>query len=133
MAAQNQNALEVAHFLEQHSAVERVYYPGLPSHPQYELARQQMVGGFGGMLAFEMKGGYDAAYNVIRQTELCLLAASLGGVETLIIHPASMIHAHQSDEERLAAGISPGLIRLSVGIENVEDILADLDQALSTH
>jgi methionine-gamma-lyase len=133
MAAQNQNALEVAHFLEQHSAVERVYYPGLPSHPQYELARQQMVGGFGGMLAFEMKGGYDAAYNVIRQTELCLLAASLGGVETLITHPASMIHVHQSDEERLAAGISPGLIRLSVGIENVEDILADLDQALSTH
>ncbi|HEY4034033.1 MAG TPA: aminotransferase class I/II-fold pyridoxal phosphate-dependent enzyme [Ktedonobacteraceae bacterium] len=133
MAAQNQNALEVAHFLEQHSAVERVYYPGLPSHPQYELARQQMVGGFGGMLAFEMKGGYDAAYNVIRQTELCLLAASLGGVETLITHPASMIHVHQSDEERLAAGISPGLIRLSIGIENVEDILADLDQALSTH
>jgi methionine-gamma-lyase len=133
MAAQNQNALEIAHFLEQHSAVERVYYPGLPSHPQYELARQQMVGGFGGMLAFEMKGGYDAAYNVIRQTELCLLAASLGGVETLITHPASMIHVHQSDEERLAAGISPGLIRLSVGIENVEDILADLDQALSTH
>ena len=130
MAAHNQNALEVAHFLEQHSAVERVYYPGLPSHPQHELARQQMVGGFGGMLAFEMKGGYDAAYNVIRQTELCLLAASLGGVETLIIHPASMIHAHQSDEELLAAGISPGLIRLSVGVENVEDIIADLDRAL---
>ncbi len=131
MAAHNSNALAVAHFLEQHPAVERVYYPGLPSHPQYELARQQMVGGFGGMLAFEMKGGYNAAYQVIKRTEVCLLAVSLGGVETLITHPASMIHAHQSDEERAKAGISPGLIRLSVGVENVEDIIEDLDQALS--
>ncbi|MFL5627826.1 MAG: trans-sulfuration enzyme family protein [Ktedonobacteraceae bacterium] len=131
MAVHNSNALAVAHFLEQHPAVERVYYPGLPSHPQYELARQQMVGGFGGMLAFEMKGGYDAAYQAIKRTEVCLLAVSLGGVETLITHPASMIHAHQSDEERARAGISPGLIRLSVGVENVEDIIEDLDQALS--
>jgi cystathionine beta-lyase/cystathionine gamma-synthase len=130
MAVHNQNALAVARFLEQHPAVERVYYPGLLSHPQHELACRQMVGGFGGMLAFEMEGGYDAAYNVIRHTELCLLAVSLGGVETLITHPASMIHARQSAEERLAAGISPGLIRLSVGVENVEDILADLDIAL---
>ena len=130
MAAHNQNALAVAQFLEQHPAVERVYYPGLPSHPQYELAKQQMIGGFGGMLSFEMKGGYDAAYKVIRSTELCLLAVSLGGVETLITHPASMIHAHQSDEERRAAGISPGLIRLSVGVENVEDIIEDLERAL---
>jgi len=130
MAAHNQNALAVAQFLEQHPAVDRVYYPGLPSHPQYELAKQQMIGGFGGMLSFEMKGGYDAAYNVIRSTELCLLAVSLGGVETLITHPASMIHAHQSDEERRAAGISPGLIRLSVGVENVEDIIEDLERAL---
>jgi methionine-gamma-lyase len=131
MAVHNQNALAVALFLEQHPAVERVYYPGLPSHPQYELACQQMVGGFGGMLAFEMKGGYDAAYQAIKRTEVCLLAVSLGGVETLITHPASMIHAHQSDEERATAGISPGLIRLSVGVENVEDIIEDLDQALS--
>jgi cystathionine beta-lyase/cystathionine gamma-synthase len=130
MAVHNQNALAVARFLEQHPAVERVYYPGLPSHPQHELACRQMVDGFGGMLAFEMKGGYDAAYNVIRHTELCLLAVSLGGVETLITHPASMIHARQSAEERLAAGISPGLIRLSVGVENVEDIIVDLDGAL---
>ena len=85
------------------------------------------------MLSFEMKGGYDAAYRVIKRTELCLLAVSLGGVETLITHPASMIHAHQTDEERRAAGISPGLIRLSVGIENVEDIIADLDRALGTY
>src|SRR5258706_4809359 len=131
MAVHNQNALAVALFLEQHPAVERVYYPGLPSHPQHELACQQMVGGFGGMLAFEMKGGYAAAYQAIKRTEVCLLAVSLGGVETLITHPASMIHAHQSDEERATAGISPGLIRLSVGVENVEDIIEDLDQALS--
>src|SRR5690348_14795729 len=130
MAAHTQNALAVAHFLEQHPAVERVYYPGLASHPQHALARQQMIGGFGGMLSFEMKNGYDAAYQVIKRTQLCLLAVSLGGVETLITHPASMIHAHQTDEERKVAGIPPGLIRLSVGIENVEDIIEDLDQAL---
>lgn len=130
MAAHNRNALAVAQFLEQHPAVARVYYPGLESHPQYELAMRQMIGGFGGMLSFEMKGGYDAAYKAIRSTELCLLAVSLGGVETLITHPASMIHAHQTDEERRAAGISPGLIRLSVGIENVEDIIEDLESAL---
>jgi methionine-gamma-lyase len=130
MAVHNANALTVAQFLEQHPAVERVFYPGLMSHPQHELACQQMVGGFGGMLSFEMKDGYDAAYNVVRNTEVCLLAVSLGGVETLITHPASMIHTRQTDEERKAAGISPGLIRLSVGIENVEDIIEDLEQAL---
>jgi cystathionine beta-lyase/cystathionine gamma-synthase len=130
MAAHNSNALTVAQFLEQHPAVERVYYPGLESHPQYALAKQQMIGGFGGMLSFEMKGGYDAAYNVVRNTELCLLAVSLGGVETLITHPASMIHTRQTDEERRAAGISPGLIRLSAGVENVEDIIEDLEKAL---
>jgi cystathionine beta-lyase/cystathionine gamma-synthase len=130
MAVHNHNALAIAHFLEQHAAIARVYYPGLPSHPQHELAREQMVGGFGGMLSFEMKGGYDAAYQVIRRTQVCLLAVSLGGVQTLITHPASMIHAHQTDEERKAAGISPGLIRLSAGIENVEDLIEDLEQAL---
>lgn len=131
MAAHNESALAVARFLEGHPAVERVYYPGLASHPGHELARRQMPGGFGGMLSFEMRGGYDAAYNVIRRTEVCLLAVSLGGVESLITHPASMIHTHQSDAERATAGISPSLIRLSVGLENVEDIIADLDQALS--
>jgi cystathionine beta-lyase/cystathionine gamma-synthase len=129
MAAHNRNALEVARFLEAHPAVERVYFPGLPSHPQHKLARQQMSG-FGGMLAFELKGGYDAAYRAIRRTRICLLAVSLGGVETLIVHPASMIHAHQSDDQRAAAGISPGLIRLSVGVEDAADIIADLEQAL---
>src|SRR6266849_191206 len=130
MAAHNANALDVAQFLEEHPAVERVFYPGLMSHAQHKLACQQMVGGFGGMLAFEVRGGYDAAYQVVRKTELCLLAVSLGGVETLITHPASMIHTRQTDEERRAAGISPGLIRLSVGVENVEDIIEDLEQAL---
>jgi methionine-gamma-lyase len=132
MQTHNRNALQVARFLEAHPAVERVYYPGLASHPQHDLAQRQMVGGFGGMLSFEMKGGYEAAYNVIRKTEICLLAVSLGGVETLITHPASMVHTHQTDEERETAGISPGLIRLSVGIEEAEDIIEDLDQALSS-
>jgi cystathionine beta-lyase/cystathionine gamma-synthase len=131
MAAHNRNALEVSRFLDAHPAVERVYYPGLSSHPQHELARRQMSGGFGGMLAFELKGGYDAAYRAIRRTQVCLLAVSLGGVETLIVHPASMIHAHQTDAERAAAGISPGLIRLSVGVEDAEDIIADLEQAFA--
>ncbi|MBF6591271.1 MAG: aminotransferase class I/II-fold pyridoxal phosphate-dependent enzyme [Ktedonobacterales bacterium] len=130
MAAHNANGLAVARFLEGHAAVERVYYPGLASHPQHALACQQMPGGFGGMLAFEMRGGYDAAYRAIGRTKLCLLAVSLGGVETLITHPASMIHTHQSDEERAAAGISPSLIRLSVGIEDSEALLRDLDRAL---
>ncbi|HYO50848.1 MAG TPA: aminotransferase class I/II-fold pyridoxal phosphate-dependent enzyme, partial [Chloroflexia bacterium] len=131
MAAHNRNAMEVAGFLESHPAVERVYYPGLPSHPQHELAKRQMVGGFGGMVTFEVKGGYNAAYRAIGRTEVCLLAVSLGGVETLITHPASMIHTRQTDEERTSAGISPGLIRLSVGVEDVGDLIEDLDRALS--
>jgi cystathionine beta-lyase/cystathionine gamma-synthase len=132
MAAHNSNALAVAQFLEGHPAVKRVFYPGLMSHPQHELACHQMVGGFGGMLSFEMKGGYGAAYQVVSKTTFCLLAVSLGGVETLITHPASMIHTRQTDEERKTAGISPGLIRLSVGVENVDDIVEDLEQALDS-
>jgi methionine-gamma-lyase len=132
MAAHNHNGLEVARFLESHPAVERVYYPGLPSHPQHDLARRQMTGGFSGMLSFEVKGGYEAAYRAISRTEVCILAVSLGGVETLITHPASMIHTHQSAEEREIAGISPGLIRLSVGVEDSQDICEDLDRALTS-
>ncbi|HMA35876.1 MAG TPA: aminotransferase class I/II-fold pyridoxal phosphate-dependent enzyme [Chloroflexia bacterium] len=131
MAAHNHNALAVARFLAGHPAVAQVYYPGLESHPQHALARAQMLGGFGGMLSFEMRGGYAAAYQLIGRTAVCILAVSLGGMETLITHPASMIHTHQSVEERTAAGISPGLIRLSVGIEDSDDIIADLDQALA--
>ena len=131
MEVHNRNALEVARFLEEHPAVERVHYPGLPSHPQHELALSQMKGGFGGMMSFEVRGGFEKAYRTIGRTEVCVLAVSLGGTETLITHPASMIHTRQSEEERETAHISPGLIRLSVGIEAVEDIIEDLDQALS--
>jgi methionine-gamma-lyase len=131
MARHNATAQTVARFLESHAAVARVHYPGLESHPQHGLARRQMPGGFGGMIAFEMKGGYDAAYRAIGRTKVCILAVSLGGVETLITHPASMVHSQQSDEERAKAGIAPGLIRLSVGCEDAEDIVADLAQALA--
>jgi len=130
MERHNHNAMIVARFLEGHPAVARVYYPGLPSHPQHELARRQMAGGFGGMLAFEVEGGFDAAYRLVARTEICVLAVSLGAVETLITHPASMVHSFQSDDERDAAGIAPGLIRLSVGLERAEDIVADLERAL---
>ena len=132
MEIHNRNAMQVARFLEEHQAVERVYYPGLPSHPQHELAKRQMRGGFSGMVSFEVKGGYDAAYRAIGRTEVCTLAVSLGGMETLITHPASMIHTHQSEEERAMSGIKEGLIRLSVGVEDVEDIMEDLDRALSS-
>lgn len=131
MAIHNASALTVARFLADHPAVARVYYPGLANHPQHDLARRQMPGGFGGMLAFEVKGGYAAAYHVIGHTQVCILAVSLGGIETLITHPASMVHTHQSDTERAASGIAPGLVRLSVGLEDVEDIIADLDAALA--
>jgi methionine-gamma-lyase len=131
MERHNHNAMAVARFLEAHPAVARVYYPGLPSHPQHELACRQMTGGFGGMVAFEVKGGFDAAYRVVSRTEVCVLAVSLGAVETLITHPASMVHAFQSADEKEAAGIASGLIRLSVGLESVDDIIADLDFALT--
>ncbi|MEI7553725.1 aminotransferase class I/II-fold pyridoxal phosphate-dependent enzyme [Candidatus Chlorohelix sp.] len=131
MAAHNRNAMEVAHYLEKHPAVSQVFYPGLPSHPQHVLAKRQMKGGFGGMLAFDMKGGFAAAYRLIGRTKICVLAVSLGGVETLITHPASMVHSRQTEEELRAAGILPGLIRLSVGVEDVADIIADLEQALA--
>ena len=124
------NALEVGCFLEQHGRVKRVYYPGLESHPQHELARRQMVGGFGGMLSFEVQGGVDAAREVARRTRLFTLAESLGGVESLIELPALMTHASLPPARREEIGIDDGLIRLSVGIEEVEDLIADLAQAL---
>jgi cystathionine beta-lyase/cystathionine gamma-synthase len=131
MGAHNRNAAEVAAFLEGHPAVARVHYPGLASHPQHALAERQMPGGFGGMLSFTVKGGFDAAYRAIGRTRVCRLAVSLGGLESLITHPASMIHTHQSDAARASAGIAPDLIRLSVGVEDARDIIRDLDQALS--
>jgi cystathionine gamma-lyase len=130
MRQHSANAMEVACFLEQHSSVKRVYYPGLPSHPQHELAKLQMVGGFGGMLSFEVKGGVEAAREVARRTRLFTLAESLGGVESLIELPALMTHASLPAERRADVGIDDGLIRLSVGIEEPDDLIADLRQAL---
>lgn len=123
------NAEKVASWLEQHPQVAWVRYVGLPSHPQFELARRQMAGP-GSMIAFELKGGLEAGRTLMDSVRLAGLAVSLGGVETLISHPASMTHAGMAREDRLTAGISDGLVRLAVGIEDVEDILADLGQAL---
>jgi methionine-gamma-lyase len=124
-----ENSQKVAEFLEQHPKVEWVLYPGLKSHPQYELARKQMKGP-GAMISFELKGGLDAGKRMMDHVKLALLAVSLGGIETLIQHPASMTHSKLSHENKLAAGITDGLVRLAVGIEDVDDILADLAQAL---
>jgi cystathionine gamma-lyase len=132
MRQHSANAMEVACFLQQHTRVKRVHYPGLESHAQHALARRQMVGGFGGMLSFEVTGGVEAAREVARRTRLFTLAESLGGVESLIELPALMTHASLPAERRAEIGIDDGLIRLSVGIEEPEDLTADLEQALSS-
>lgn len=124
-----QNAMEVAQFLEKHPKVAWVKYPGLPSHPQYDLARRQMKGP-GAMISFELKGGLQAGKVLMNSVHLALLAVSLGGVESLIQHPASMTHSKMDKASRESSGISDGLVRFSVGIENVEDIIADLKQGL---
>lgn len=124
-----QNAAAVASFLEGHEKVERVIYPGLPSHPQHELAKRQMRG-YGGMLCFEIRGGLPAADRFLRRLKIFALAESLGGVESLIEHPAIMTHASVPRETREKLGITDGLIRLSVGIEDARDLVADLGQAL---
>lgn len=124
------NAMKVAKYLETNPNVTAVFYPGLPSHPQHELAKKQMSG-FGGMISFEIKGGIEAGRKVMNSVELCLLAVSLGDTETLIQHPASMTHSPIPAEERLKAGITDGLIRISVGLETAEDIIADLEQAIA--
>lgn len=124
------NAEKVAAFLEAHPKVRKVTWPGLPSHPQHELAKRQMEG-FGGMLSFEIEGGLPAADKFLRSLKVFALAESLGGVESLIEHPAIMTHASVPKENRDALGISDGLIRLSVGIENVEDLIGDLESAFS--
>ena len=125
-----ENAMKVAEFLEAHPAVERVYFPGLKSFPQYELAKKQMSLP-GAVIAFEIKGGVEEGKKVINSAQLCKIAVSLGDAETLIQHPASMTHSPYSQEERLEAGISDGLIRVAVGLENIEDIIADLNEALN--
>lgn len=124
------NAKEIARFLEGHSQVERVIYPGLPSHPQHEIAKKQMRD-FSGMLAFEIKGGAAAGKAFIDNLSLCSLVANLGDSRSLAIHPASTTHLPLSEEEQRLAGVTPGLVRLSVGIENPADILTDIDQALA--
>ena len=124
-----QNGMAIAQFLAAHPKVKHVHYPGLVSHPQHELARKQMTG-FGGMIAFET-GSLESARKVLKAVRLCALAESLGGVETLISHPASMTHASVPAEDRRRIGITDGLVRISVGIEDVEDLIADLEQALA--
>jgi cystathionine beta-lyase/cystathionine gamma-synthase len=123
------NARAIAHFLAGHGRIAQVLYPGLESHPGHELAARQMAG-FGGMISAEVAGGQEAAHRVLSRTRLFTLAESLGGVESLIEHPASMTHASISPERRAAIGIGEGLIRLSVGIEEADDLIADLQQAL---
>ena len=129
MARHATSARAVAQFLEGHPKVARVVYPGLASHPQYAIAKAQMSG-FSGMISFELVGGIDAGKTLMNSVELCGLAESLGSVETMITHPATMTHAEVPLEERRARGLSDGLVRLSVGIEDVDDIIADLGQAL---
>src|SRR5690606_38531675 len=124
------NAQRVAAWLETHPEVARIHFPGLPSHPQHELARRQMERGYGAVLAFELRGGYEAGVRMMDSVRLCSLAVSLGTVDTLIQHPASMTHAVMSPEMRARAGVTDGLVRLSVGIEDAGDIIADLSQAL---
>jgi len=124
------NALAVAQFLEKHPAVARVNYPGLASHPDHALASRQMHGGYGGMLSFELSGGLDAGIACMNRIRFCSLAPTLGDVDTLILHPASSSHLAVPKEIRLQNGITDGLVRVSVGIENVTDIVADLEQAI---
>jgi len=130
MREHDRNARLVAAFLSEHPKVARVFYPGLPSNPQRELARRQMSG-FGGMISFEVKGGLEPARRVVERTQLFTLAESLGGVESLIELPAAMTHSSIPTETRRAHGVADGLVRLSVGIEDVADLISDLDRALA--
>ena len=125
-----ENAFEIASFLKKHEVIEKIYYPGLSNHPNHEIAKKQM-NGFGGMITVVLKGGLKTATTFLERTKLFALAESLGGVESLIEHPAIMTHASVPSEVRKDLGIEDGLVRLSVGIESVEDLLDDLNQALS--
>jgi methionine-gamma-lyase len=129
MERHNANAFAIANMLGDHPKVKEVFYPGLESHPNHRVARRQMTGGFGGMIGLDL-GTVEAGKAFANAVRLCTLATSLGGVETILQHSASMTHATLSREERLKAGITDGLIRLSVGIEDVDDLMADLTQAL---
>jgi cystathionine beta-lyase/cystathionine gamma-synthase len=128
MRQHNENGMTIAQFLAKHPKVKKVHYPGLPDHPQHQLAKRQ-VAGFGGMLSFET-GSLENAKTILKSVRLCSLAQSLGGVETLISHPASMSHASVPAADRERGGITDGLLHISVGAEDVEDLIADLEQAL---
>ncbi len=130
MKRHEESALQIARFLESHDKVAWVLYPGLPSHPQHDLAKTQMSG-FSGMIAFELNGGVEAGRQLMNNVRLCGLAESLGSVETMITHPATMPHADVPAEDRRKRGLGDGLVRLSVGIEDVEDIIQDLEQGLT--
>ena len=129
MERHNSNAQTIAEFLESHPKVARVAYPGLPSDPGHIIAKKQMKG-FSGMISFELSGGIPAGKHLMNNVKLCFLAESLGAVETMITHPATMTHAEVPEEERHARGLTDGLVRLSVGIEDKIDIINDLEQAL---
>jgi cystathionine beta-lyase/cystathionine gamma-synthase len=129
MEQHDRSGREVAEFLAKHKKVKKVFYPGLPDHPQYELAQRQMTG-FGAMISFET-GSLANANKMLRKVRVCSLGESLGGVETLISHPATMTHAALGEKGRKAIGLTDGLVRISVGIEDVNDIMTDLDQALA--
>jgi cystathionine gamma-synthase len=129
VARQNENGLRIAEFLEAHPRVDRVWYPGLPSHPDHATARAQMTG-FGGVVTFEVKGDLAAASRLVDAVRIPIIAPSLGGVESLIEQPALMSYYELSTEERLAVGIKDNLVRLSLGIEDAGDLIADLEQAL---
>lgn len=125
---QNENGLRVARFLEGHPAIQRVYYPGLPSHPDYEIARQQMTG-FGGVVSFEIKGDFEKTGRFIDRLRLPYIGPTLGGVESVIEQAAALFSLNR--KERLEAGIKDNLVRYALGIEDAKDIIADLDQALA--
>lgn len=130
MERHSSNAMEIARFLESQAKIAKVMYPGLPSHPQHKVAKKQMRE-FGGMIALELKGGEEAGKSLMNSVKVCVLTISLGDIETLIEHPASMTHSTYSREELEKVGITPGLVRLSVGLEDVKDLIKDLDQALA--
>lgn len=130
MHAHCENAMQLAGWLQEHGKIERVFYPGLDSHPQHELAKKQQTG-FGGIVSFEVKGGKDAAWKVIDSIDIYSITANLGDTKSTITHPASTTHSRISEQERKQSGISDGLIRISVGLEDINDLISDLDQALS--
>ena len=130
MARHSQNALAVAEYLDDHPAVEWINYPGLESHETHENAKQYLDGGYGGMITFGLSGGYEAGRTVCNELELASLLANVGDAKTLVIHPASTTHQQLTEEEQLASGVTDDLVRISVGIEDVDDIIADLDQAI---